>query len=80
MDGYLAEIRLFAGSYAPQNWAFCEGQILLIEQNTSLYALLGTVYGGDGVNNYALPNMKGKEPVKGLHYIICLAGMWPVRD
>jgi microcystin-dependent protein len=58
-DPFLAEIRLFAGNFAPQGWAFCNGQILSISQNTALFSLLGTNYGGDGRTNFALPNLQG---------------------
>ena len=60
MDPYIAEIRMFGGSWAPENWGFCEGQIFQIQQNSVLYALLGTTYGGDGRQTFALPNMKGR--------------------
>jgi microcystin-dependent protein len=79
MDGYYAEIRLFAGTYAPQNWAFCEGQILQIASNEALFSLIGTLYGGDGRSTFGLPNLKGKEPQEGMHYIICTLGTWPQR-
>jgi microcystin-dependent protein len=63
MDGYIAEIRLFGGNFAPQNWAFCQGQILSINQNTALYSLLGTTYGGNGQTTFALPNLAGRVVV-----------------
>ncbi len=62
-DCYIGEIRMFAGNYAPQNWAFCSGAILAIQQNSSLFSLLGTVYGGDGRTSFALPEMRGRVPV-----------------
>ncbi|MEZ4919634.1 MAG: tail fiber protein [Saprospiraceae bacterium] len=79
MDGYYAEIRLFAGTYAPRNWAFCEGQLLQIVNNPPLFSLIGTLYGGDGKTTFGLPNLKGKEPQEGMHYIICTLGTWPER-
>lgn len=63
MDPFLGEIRLFAGNYAPDGWALCNGQIMGITQNTALFALLGTLYGGDGRTTFALPDFKGKAPV-----------------
>src|SRR2546421_7556218 len=63
-DGpYLSEIKLFAGDYAPPGWMFCEGQILLISQYTSLYPLLQTTYGGNGSTTFALPDLRGAAPV-----------------
>lgn len=63
MDPYLAEIRMFAGNFAPRNWALCEGQILAISQNQSLYSLLGNMYGGDGRNTFALPDLRGRAVI-----------------
>ena len=63
MEGTIAEIRLFAGNFAPRNWAFCAGQILSIAQNTALFSLLGTTYGGNGQTTYALPDLRGRVPV-----------------
>lgn len=61
-DQYLGEIRLFAFSFAPRGWALCNGQILAINQNQALFALLGVTYGGNGVNTFALPNLQGSVP------------------
>ena len=55
-EAYIGEIRLFAGNFAPQNWALCDGRLIAISENDTLFALLGTTYGGDGVTNFALPN------------------------
>ena len=63
MDPILAEIRMFGGNFAPRGWAFCNGQVLSIAQNTALFSLLGTTYGGDGRTNFALPNLQGRMPV-----------------
>jgi microcystin-dependent protein len=60
---YLGEIRIFAGNFAPRGWAFCNGQILAINQNQALFALVGTTYGGNGVNNFALPNLQSSVPM-----------------
>ena len=59
----MAEIRMFAGNFAPRNWAFCQGQILSIAQNTALFSLLGTTYGGNGQTTFALPDFRGRVPV-----------------
>jgi microcystin-dependent protein len=62
-DPFVAEIRIFPFSFAPKGWAWCNGQLLPISQNTALFSLLGTVYGGDGKSTFALPNMEGNVPV-----------------
>lgn len=63
MEGYLAEIRMFAGNFAPRNWAFCQGQLLAIAQNTALFSLLGTTYGGNGQTTFGLPDFRGRVAV-----------------
>lgn len=63
MDPYIGEIRIFAGVYEPANWKFCNGQLLNINDNQALYALIGTLYGGDGVTTFALPDLRGRLPV-----------------
>jgi microcystin-dependent protein len=60
---FLAEIRIFPFNFAPKGWAFCDGQILPLSQNTALFSLLGTTYGGDGKSNFALPNLQGNAPM-----------------
>ena len=62
-DPFVAEIRIFAGNFAPNGWATCDGQILPLSQNTALFSLLGTTYGGDGRSNFALPNLQGRAPM-----------------
>jgi len=62
-EPFLAEIRIFAGTYAPRGWAFCDGQLLQIAQNTALFSLIGTTYGGDGRTTTALPNLQGRAPM-----------------
>jgi microcystin-dependent protein len=62
-DQFLGEIRIFGGNFAPVGWAFCNGQILSISQNTALFSLLGTQFGGNGTSNFALPNLQGSVPV-----------------
>ncbi len=63
MDPFVAEIRIFPFNFAPKGWAFCDGQILPLSQNTALFSLLGTTYGGDGKSNFALPDMQGNVPM-----------------
>ncbi len=63
-DPFVAEIRIFPFNFAPKGWAFCDGQILPISQNTALFSLLGTTYGGDGKSNFALPDMQGNAPMQ----------------
>lgn len=62
-EGFIGEIRMFAGNFAPKDWAFCQGQLLSISQNTALFSILGTTYGGDGRVTFALPNLSGRVPV-----------------
>src|ERR1700704_701108 len=67
-DPFVAEIRIYPFNFAPKGWAFCDGQLLPISQNTALFSLLGTTYGGDGKSNFALPNLQGssaKHPGQG---------------
>ncbi len=63
MDGYLGEIKMFAGTFAPVNWAFCHGQLLSVAQYQSLYALIGTQFGGDGTTTFGVPDLRGRVPV-----------------
>lgn len=67
MDPFVAEIRIFPFNFAPKGWAFCNGQLLPISQNTALFALLGTVYGGDGKSTFALPNLQGMAAMHPFH-------------
>lgn len=114
-DGYVGEIRLFAGNYAPVGWAFCDGKILPVTEYQALFTLLGKKYGGDGNVTFALPDLRGRVPMAvtpgevgtvssppsipvnysnngtviaqtlpppslGLHYIICIQGIFPTRN
>jgi microcystin-dependent protein len=63
MDAYIGDIRLFAGSYAPRGWMLCAGQLLSISDQSTLFALIGTTYGGDGVSTFQLPDLRGRLPV-----------------
>jgi len=80
MEEYLATIKLFAGSFAPRNWAECDGKVLSIKGNEALFTILRTQYGGDGISTFALPNLHGREPIQGTRYIICVVGVYPSQD
>jgi microcystin-dependent protein len=62
-DFFISEIRIFSGNYAPQGWAFCDGRIMLISQNTTLFKLIGTTFGGNGTTTFALPDLRGRVPM-----------------
>jgi len=62
-DPFVAEIRIFPFNFAPRGWAWCDGQLLPLSQNTALFSLLGTTYGGDGKSNFALPDLQGRTPM-----------------
>jgi microcystin-dependent protein len=62
-EPFIAEIRIFAGNFAPRNWAFCNGQLLPIAQNTALFSLVGTTYGGDGRSTFGLPDLQDRAPM-----------------
>ncbi|HEX8123300.1 MAG TPA: tail fiber protein [Solirubrobacteraceae bacterium] len=62
-DPFVAEIRIFPFNFAPKGWAWCEGQLLPLSQNTALFSLLGTTYGGNGKSNFALPDLQGRAPM-----------------
>ena len=79
MDPFIGEIRLVGFNFAPQGWADCGGQVLSISQNSALFSLLGTTYGGDGTSNFALPKLNGDSLQTGLKYIIALVGIYPSR-
>src|ERR1700676_1722061 len=60
---FIGEIRMFAGNFPPAGWAFCDGRLMLISQNSALFNLIGTTYGGDGVNTFGLPDLRGRVPI-----------------
>ncbi len=62
-DAYIGSLVMFAGNFAPRNWAFCDGQILPISSNQALFSILGTTYGGDGRTTFALPDLRGRYPI-----------------
>ncbi|HEX2934478.1 MAG TPA: tail fiber protein [Bacteroidales bacterium] len=80
MDELLGRIQLFPYGYAPRGWILCQGQSLIIQQNTALYSLLGNQFGGDGRTTYGIPNLQGASPVSGMEYYICTAGVYPTRE
>ena len=63
MEPLIGQVMLFAGNFAPRGWAFCEGQLLAISANTTLFSILGTTYGGDGRTTFALPDLRGRVPI-----------------
>lgn len=72
---YVGEIRMFAGNFAPAGWMFCEGQLLPISENETLFQLIGTTYGGDGESTFALPDLRGRVPVhQGNGFILAETG------
>lgn len=72
---YVGEIRMFAGNFAPVGWAFCQGQLLPISENETLFQLIGTTYGGDGESTFAVPNLQSRAPVhKGNQYTLAEMG------
>jgi microcystin-dependent protein len=80
MDPILGEIRMFSGNFAPNGWALCNGQILSISQNTALFSILGTFYGGDGQTTFGLPNLQGKVAIDpNVTFIIAVQGIYPSR-
>jgi microcystin-dependent protein len=80
MDGYLGEIRLVAFNFVPRNWLLCDGSLLPVKSNVALFSLLGTTYGGDGVNTFALPTFPPK-PTPGIteYFVICISGIYPTK-
>lgn len=62
-EGTTGEIRMFAGNFAPRNWAFCEGQLLPLESNTALFSVIGATYGGDAKTTFALPDLRDRAPI-----------------
>lgn len=77
MDPILGTVYLFAGNFAPKGYAMCDGQLLPISQNTALFSILGTTYGGDGKTTFALPKLAA--PTAGMNYVIAVNGIYPSR-
>jgi microcystin-dependent protein len=81
MEPLLGQIELFPYNFAPKGWLACTGQLLQINQNTALFSLLGTNFGGDGMTTFALPDLQGKAPLAGLtYYMAATNGIYPGRD
>ena len=84
MDEYIGMVKLFAGNFAPANYAFCDGSEMPITADMPLFSIIGTTYGGNGTSTFKLPNMDASFTAKDgttqtLKYIICLQGMFPPR-
>ena len=80
-EPYVGEITIFAGTYAPRGYAFCDGRLFFIRDNTALFSILGTTYGGDGKMSFALPDLRKAERfLGGARYIIALEGLYPPRQ
>ena len=77
MESMTAEVKYFAGNFAPREWAFCQGQLMPIIDNQALFSILGTQYGGDGRTTFALPKI---EDLNGCKAIIALEGVYPSRS
>jgi microcystin-dependent protein len=81
----IGEIRMFAGAFAPRGWAPCDGRLLSISQHSALFSVVGTAYGGDGMTTFALPDLRGRQPLEdrrpspGVNFIIALDGSFPAR-
>lgn len=80
MEPFLAQVMMFAGNFAPRGWAKCEGQLLPIDQNQSLFSLLGTTFGGDGRTTFALPDLREQSTAQGVLFLIALQGVYPSRN
>lgn len=80
IDYYLGGIVLFPYNFVPRGWISCEGQILPVAQNQALFSLIGATYGGDGRTTFALPNLKGAEPLPAMKYCIANVGIYPSRS
>jgi len=82
MEPFLGEVRLFAFNFVPRGWAACNGSLLPINQYMALFSLVGTMYGGDGRSNFALPDLRGKAPLPADTGAFCIAvqGVFPARD
>jgi len=80
VDALIGSIYLFPYNFAPSGWLSCEGQVLTITQYQALYALIGPTYGGDGRTTFALPNLKGAEPLPTIKYYMATTGIFPSRS
>lgn len=80
MEPFLGQIQLLPYTFAPRGWSICEGQLLSIAENSALFSLLGTNFGGDGRTTFALPDLRDKEPNPNVRYYIAMQGIYPSRD
>lgn len=84
MDYFLGEIELFAIDFQPSGWIPCDGRLMAVRSNQGLFALLGNGFGGDGINNFAIPDLRtsmfGRQYDMKIIYYICTNGIWPQRD
>lgn len=79
METYIGEIHLFPYGRAPYGWQLCNGAIMQIMQNSALYSLIGTKFGGDGKKTFALPNLLNDTPITGMNYYMAIYGYYPSR-
>lgn len=83
MDYFLGQINLFAINFQPSGWIPCDGRLMAVRSNQALFALLGTKFGGDGINNFAIPDLRtsmfGSNSDFKLIYYMCINGIWPPR-
>jgi microcystin-dependent protein len=80
MDYLIGEIELFPYNQVPYGWRKCNGDIMMIVQNTALFSLIGTMFGGDGKTTFALPNLLNDSPLAGMDYYMCIYGIYPMRS
>jgi len=80
MEPILGEIQLYSFTFGMEQWAKCEGQLLNISSYQALYSIIGTTYGGNGITTFALPDLRGAEPVPGMAYHIAMVGAYPQRS
>jgi len=78
MEGYIGQIILFSGTFAPKDWEFCEGGSFTIQDHPALFSVIGNAHGGDGIENFNLPKLNNLGP--NLKYIICINGTYPQRS
>lgn len=79
MEGFLGEIRVFAGNFAPKGWHFCDGTQFNVKGNEGLFSILGAQYGGDGRTTFQIPKLEPLLPNKRCSFIICVVGKFPAR-
>jgi len=78
MEGYIGQIILFSGPFAPKGWEFCEGGAFSVQDHPALFSIIGNTHGGDGIENFNLPKLNSLAP--NLKYIICINGSYPERS